>query len=51
MVNIMLSLLTYLIFSTHAQRVKLEGHSLKKRENANIAAAAIVAFLCAYARQ
>ncbi len=33
MVNIMLSLLTYLIFGTHARSVKLKYHSLTKKEN------------------
>ncbi len=49
--DIMLLLLTYLIFSTHAWSVKREGHNLTKKENANIADAAVVTFLCGYARQ
>ncbi len=36
MAHLMLSLLSYLIFNTHAQSVKREGHSLMKKENTQI---------------
>uniref|UniRef100_A0A8C2G997 E3 ubiquitin-protein ligase listerin n=1 Tax=Cyprinus carpio TaxID=7962 RepID=A0A8C2G997_CYPCA len=45
MVHIMLSVLTYLIFSTRARSVNREECILTKKLNANIAVAAVLAFL------
>ncbi len=39
-----------MLFSTHAQSVKREGPS-EKRKHANITVAAIIAFLCGFTRQ
>uniref|UniRef100_A0A8C2GBS8 E3 ubiquitin-protein ligase listerin n=1 Tax=Cyprinus carpio TaxID=7962 RepID=A0A8C2GBS8_CYPCA len=48
MVHIMLSVLTYLIFSTRARSVNREECILTKKLNANIAVAAVLAFLCGW---
>ncbi len=47
------TLLSLLIFSTYALSIKREGRNLKKKKKkkGNIAVAAVVAFLCGYARQ
>lgn len=44
----MLSVLTYLIFSTRARSVNREECILMKKLNANIAVAAVLAFLCGW---
>ncbi len=45
------TLLSLLIFSTYALSIKQEGRNLTKKKKGNIAVAAVVEFLCGYARQ
>ncbi len=45
------TLFSLLIFSTYALSIKREGRNLTKKKKAEMSVAAVVAFLCGYARQ